>query len=105
MNSTSASSNVKQPGLNRDVSEATNISKHRESRREELTAAQLGAISMAIKQRRDACDSLRCLVFGFVGNEDWRRNDQHLIYEQRRGTKEEVLQLFKVWTQIDEDGS
>jgi Ca2+-binding EF-hand superfamily protein len=103
MNASSSSNAGKPPGL--AAAEASNLSKHRESRREELSAAQLGAISMAIKQRRDACDSLRCLVFGFVGNEDWRRNDQHLIYEQRRGTKEEVLQLFKVWTQIDEDGS
>lgn len=101
--SSSSGGTVKQGSNVRDVIDA--MTKHRESRREELSAAQLGAISMAIKQRRDACDSLRCLVFGLVGNEDWRRNEQHLLYEQRRGNKDEVLQLFKVWTQIDEDGS
>lgn len=105
LNASSTSSNVKAPSLARDISENSALSKHRESRREELTHAQLSGIAMAIKGRRDACDSLRCLVFGFVGNEDWRRNDQYLIYEQRRGTKEEILQLFRVWAQIDEDGS
>jgi len=55
---------------------------------------------------REACESLRFLVFNTIGGPEGKRSkDGRPFYEQRCGTRDEVLQLHKVWCQMDEDGS
>merc|ERR1740129_1057077 len=39
-----------------------------------------------IHRQREACKSARLLIFGFVGNEDWKANERHLIFEQTSGS-------------------
>jgi Ca2+-binding EF-hand superfamily protein len=56
-------------------------------------------------KQREACESLRILVFGIVGNEHWKEAEKQLIFEQSRGTMEEVGKFVKVWSQLDDDGS
>jgi hypothetical protein len=57
-----------------------------------------------LTRMKEACESLRFLVFGTVVTET-KRKDGRPFYEQRCGTREEVMQLHKVWNQMDEDGS
>lgn len=59
---------------------------------------------------REACESLRFLVFGTVSTDGSKRGKDKdgrsvNFYEQKCGTKEEVMQLHKIWNQMDEDGS
>merc|ERR1719305_1106888 len=49
---------------------------------------------------REACESLRILVFGDLGNENSKA-----VFEQSRGTMEEVAKFVDLWLQIDEDDS
>lgn len=63
----------------------------------------LHSLSKKELQRKEACDSIRFLVFGCL-NEGQGANKQK-VYEQRRGTKEDVFKLYKIWSQMDEDGS
>jgi hypothetical protein len=53
---------------------------------------------------REACESLRFLVFGTEGTMS-RGKEGGAFYEQRLGTQDEIMQLHSVWTQMDEDGS
>jgi len=53
------------------------------------------------KQTREACESLWFLVFGAMV--DHKHKDA--ILEQKRGTKDEVMKLHAVWSEMDEDGS
>jgi len=55
---------------------------------------------------REACESLRFLVFGSNAMERVAGAiPDEASGEGRYGTKEEVMQLHKVWCQMDEDGS
>jgi len=54
---------------------------------------------------REACESLRFLVFGSLGIEGSRKADRGPFYEQAIGTKEEISQLHSIWVKMDEDGS
>jgi len=54
---------------------------------------------------REACESLRILVFGEVGNESLKEKDKDSIFEARRGTMEELRKFAEFWIQIDEDNS
>lgn len=54
---------------------------------------------------REACESLRFLVFGTDGMTSRGKDSGGAFYEQRCGTREEILQLYSVWNQMDEDGS
>jgi len=56
----------------------------------------------AEQRTREACESLRFLVFG---PQPESKQKDAAIYEQRCGTREEVMQLHKVWDQMDEDRS
>jgi len=58
-------------------------------------------------RKRETCESLRLLVFGAVGNEGMRPSDKriHWMFEEGRGTVEEVQKLAKLWFQIDDDNS
>lgn len=66
-----------------------------------------GAATTALKaelRTREACESLRFLVFGTTASEG-KAKDSVAAYEQKCGSREEVVQLHKVWDQMDEDGS
>lgn len=59
------------------------------------------------QRKREACESLRILVFGSA-NYDGRRErekDDTPFWEQRCGTREELAKLHKVWLDMDEDRS
>lgn len=58
-----------------------------------------------MNRQREACESLRILVFGAVGNEKWKAVDKNRIFEQQRGTPEEIQKFVEVWSHLDEDGS
>eukprot|EP00746_Dinoflagellata_sp_MGD_P003167 gnl/MRDRNA2_/MRDRNA2_106158_c0_seq1.p1 gnl/MRDRNA2_/MRDRNA2_106158_c0~~gnl/MRDRNA2_/MRDRNA2_106158_c0_seq1.p1 ORF type:complete len:516 (+),score=101.78 gnl/MRDRNA2_/MRDRNA2_106158_c0_seq1:176-1723(+) len=57
------------------------------------------------QKKKEACDSIRFLIFGCLGNEHLSAKDKHKLYEQSRGNKDEIFQLYQVWSQMDEDGS
>lgn len=68
----------------------------------------MGMLQMAAnrhQKKKEACDSIRFLIFGCLGNEHMQAKDKHKLYEQSRGTREEIFQLYQVWSQMDEDGS
>jgi len=56
-------------------------------------------------RRREACESLRMLCFGAIGNEHWKEVDKHKLFEQRCGSMEELATFVDVWTMMDDDGS
>lgn len=58
-----------------------------------------------IQRQREACESLRLLVFGRVGNEDWLIQDRHRIFEVQRGTEAEIETFVEQWMLLDEDDS
>jgi Ca2+-binding EF-hand superfamily protein len=67
---------------------------------------QIAQVGTAIRKRREACESLRMLVFGRVGNEQSLAiKDKNNIFEQKRGTREELRMLHKLWLQLDTDSS
>lgn len=68
------------------------------------SAAQAAALKEEMRTR-EACESLRFLVFGTVGAEGSKKRENGAFYEQRIGTKEEVAKLHNIWVQMDEDGS
>jgi Ca2+-binding EF-hand superfamily protein len=45
------------------------------------------------------------LVFGVIGNEKWKPREKDRIFQQHRGTMEEIQKFVEVWSQLDEDGS
>jgi len=51
--------------------------------------------------QREACECFRTLCFGRVGNENWASADKEKIFEQNRGTEEEVQQLVDLWFKMD----
>lgn len=59
----------------------------------------------ALQIEREACDSIRTLIFDGVGNESWKDSQKHLIYEQARGSSEEMRRFVEFWVAMDEDGS
>jgi len=54
---------------------------------------------------RKACESLRDLIFGIEYTEARRSEGTGAFYEQKCGTKQEVMLLHMKWTQMDTDGS
>merc|ERR1719335_1840266 len=63
-----------------------------------------GKSDKEMTRMKEACESLRFLVFGTVVT-DQKKHNGRPFYEQRCGSRDEVVQLHKVWTQMDEDGS
>jgi len=57
------------------------------------------------RQQREACESLRVLLFGHVGNEDWLIQDRQRIFELQRGTEAEIETFVEQWMLLDEDDS
>jgi len=57
-----------------------------------------------VQDLRGACESMRMLTFGYIGNEDWNPKEKHLIVEQRRGTSTEMHSLCDLWVQLNQDG-
>lgn len=56
--------------------------------------------------RREACDAVRIIVFGAIGNErETQTREREKIYHENCGTYEKVIKLWKVFGQIDEDHS
>lgn len=62
-------------------------------------------MKLFLMRQREACESLRILVFGEIGNENWKSTDRSRIFEQARGSFEELGCFVKLWSLIDEDGS
>jgi len=56
-------------------------------------------------RQREACESLRMLVFGAVGHEHLPQHERHLIFKQRRGTRDEVAIFTDKWCALDDDNS
>jgi len=52
-------------------------------------------------QRKDACDSMRMIVFGRIGTEN-KFIDKDKMYYEQMGTKEHVLRLWSMWIEVDE---
>jgi len=68
-------------------------------------SSQAATLALKAEMRtREACESLRILVFGTEGTIS-RGKEFGAFYEQRCGTKDEIMQLFAIWNQMDEDGS
>jgi hypothetical protein len=68
------------------------------------TSAAATAALKRERRTREACESLRFLVFGTEGTA-MRNKDGGAFHEQRCGTEDEVMQLHSIWNQMDEDGS
>mmetsp|Transcript_105195 Transcript_105195/g.339310 ORF Transcript_105195/g.339310 Transcript_105195/m.339310 type:complete len:931 (-) Transcript_105195:76-2868(-) len=68
-------------------------------------ALEAGPQSTQTLRQREACESLRMLVFGHVGNEDWLVQDRHKIFEQQRGTEAEIDTFVEQWLLLDDDDS
>jgi len=68
------------------------------------TSAAATAALKAEMRTKEACESLRFLVFG-CDVPYGRGKEGTSIFEQKCGTREEVMQLYCVWNQMDEDGS
>lgn len=68
-------------------------------------ASVIKSLTWEIQKKKEACDSIRFLVFVWLGNESMRANEKHLMYEARQGTRQEIYKLHQVWSQMDEDGS
>lgn len=68
-------------------------------------ASLINSLTREIQKKKEACDSIRFLVFGRLGNESMKANEKHLMYESRQGTRQEIFKLHQVWSQMDEDGS
>lgn len=66
-----------------------------------VISSATSAVMKAELRTREACESLRFLVFG----PEAQNKDGTAAYDQKCGTREEVMQLHKVWDQMDEDGS
>jgi len=58
-----------------------------------------------VQDLRGACESIRMLTFGYIGNEEWNPKEKHLIVEQQRGTSTEMHSLSDLWAQLNQDGS
>lgn len=58
-----------------------------------------------ILRMREACECLRNLFLGYVGNEKYKETAKHLVFEQRRGTRLEVQRFADVWQELDADFS
>lgn len=74
----------------------------------EKVSATSAAATLALKaemKTREACESLRFLVFGTNANDKRIKEGGGGSLEQRCGTRDDVMQLHKIWDQIDEDGS
>jgi len=56
------------------------------------------------RKEREACESIRQMLFGRVGNESSPPEEKHLVYELRRGSQEEVAILVERWFDMDESG-
>merc|ERR1712232_989471 len=54
-------------------------------------------------RRREACESIRTLIFGM--SMTGKSKDGKPFYEQRCGTRDDIIQLHRVWCQLDDDGS
>lgn len=55
---------------------------------------------------KEGCRLLRTFLFGCIGNEDFKEGrDKESIYYEGIGSKSQVSELYKVWAQIDTDGS
>jgi len=57
------------------------------------------------QRQREACEMLRILVFGCVGNEHFKSTEKNKIFEQSRGTSSEVGALVELWEKLDTDYS
>lgn len=66
---------------------------------------QLANSNCSVTRQREACESLRILVFGAVGNENLKPTERGKVFEQSRGTMEEVRKFVEVWLTLDEDCS
>eukprot|EP00397_Hematodinium_sp_SG-2012_P040335 GEMP01044174.1.p1 GENE.GEMP01044174.1~~GEMP01044174.1.p1 ORF type:complete len:484 (+),score=81.11 GEMP01044174.1:37-1452(+) len=60
---------------------------------------------LLIRKQKDACNSLRMLVFGCLLNENRSAGEQNTIYEECCGTKLQVKKLWEIWKRMDIDGS
>jgi Ca2+-binding EF-hand superfamily protein len=56
-----------------------------------------------VQRQREACESIRILIFGAVGNEDWPVERKFQIFEQRRGTQAEVQTFVEQWMDLDKN--
>lgn len=72
--------------------------------RASATSAAATAALKAEMRTREACESLRFLVFG-CDVPHGKHKDGVAIFEQKCGTRDEVMQLHGIWNQMDEDGS
>jgi hypothetical protein len=52
-------------------------------------------------RRREASESLRILVFGYIGNEAKRHEEKNVIFEQKRGSLRELNALAAIWIELD----
>lgn len=75
-----------------------------ESRKGESMASAIQVAQNNLKQK-EACESIRYLVFGCIGNEGMAAHEKHNVYDAGIGTREEVFHFYKIWNQMDIDGS
>eukprot|EP00418_Pyrodinium_bahamense_P007848 CAMPEP_0179118988 /NCGR_PEP_ID=MMETSP0796-20121207/55993_1 /TAXON_ID=73915 /ORGANISM="Pyrodinium bahamense, Strain pbaha01" /LENGTH=490 /DNA_ID=CAMNT_0020817475 /DNA_START=11 /DNA_END=1483 /DNA_ORIENTATION=+ len=68
-------------------------------------AVEASVHSQQSQRQREACESLRMLVFGHIGNEDWLIQDRPRIFEQQRGTEAEIETFVDQWLLLDDDDS
>lgn len=93
-------------GKGKDTTPRSSQSKREESPGSPRFQASSAAATAALKaemRTREACESLRFLVFGTQTYS--RKQEGGAFYEQRCGKQQEIVKLFSVWNQMDEDGS
>eukprot|EP00933_Yihiella_yeosuensis_P004790 TRINITY_DN109193_c0_g1_i1.p1 TRINITY_DN109193_c0_g1~~TRINITY_DN109193_c0_g1_i1.p1 ORF type:complete len:552 (-),score=70.08 TRINITY_DN109193_c0_g1_i1:134-1789(-) len=72
---------------------------------EASNADEAQALDAELQRQHEACDSLRMLVFGYMGYEHLPNNERHTIYQQRHGTTSEIEALAATWVHLDDDHS
>lgn len=80
-----------------------------QARRASIFAENVDKNAKYIAKRREACESLRVLVFGELPEEHNKPGrtilDYSPIFESKRGTMEEIAKFVDLWLKIDEDDS
>mmetsp|Transcript_104422 Transcript_104422/g.185691 ORF Transcript_104422/g.185691 Transcript_104422/m.185691 type:complete len:469 (-) Transcript_104422:15-1421(-) len=66
---------------------------------------QISAREEEVLREREACESLRALVFGAGAEQFYSEKEKMHIFQQRRGTQMEVEQFCEQWCQLDGDNS
>lgn len=72
----------------------------------EVKAEETAEVQKLTPVRREGCEALRLLVFGYVGNEECKtQKEKDAVFAQSIGTQNQVKTLYGLWQRLDDDNS